>query len=76
MREWFRKQSGPEKLVAISAAGLLVGLGLCGAATQLPAAAQNVLLGIGALSFWTSVLGMIIGVCLLILAPLFDGHQK
>ncbi len=61
MLDWFRKQSAGNKLITVSAIGLLVGLGLCGA-SGLPTDPTHPELVIYAAFavFWLSALGLIV----------------
>jgi hypothetical protein len=58
MANFLKGQSALYKLTAISAAGLMVGFGFCGAGTLLPQRVMDVFFVIGAVVFWLSVLGI------------------
>ena len=60
MFESFKGANLPAKIIAVSAAGILLGLGFCGAGLS----NQNnlsFLVTFGVISFWASILGMIVG---------------
>jgi hypothetical protein len=68
-----RKKTGlPAKLVAISVAGLLVGIGLCGAGSGIKnEGVSEAFFVAGAICFWTSCLLFFVGLVWIAIAAAF-----
>jgi hypothetical protein len=63
-------------LTAVSAAGLLVGFGLCGTGTLFKEGVMDVFFVAGSAAFWTSALGMLVSLVWWVIRELIRDSRR